>query len=64
MDEKYSIGGLKYRAYVVMVMGDKQVVWPVHSRDAAGKVQIRILSETESLNIGNAATEDSGSNIY
>ena len=35
-----------------------------YSRDSDGKVQIRTLSEKEmSLDIGNAATEDSGSNI-
>jgi len=36
----------------------------IYSRDSDGKVQIRTLSDKEmSLDIGNAATEDSGSNI-
>ena len=36
----------------------------ISSRDSDGKVQIRTLSDKElSLDIGNAATEDSASNI-
>ena len=61
-DEKYSIGGLKYRAYVASLSASP--TFHVYTPDSGGSTQIRALTEEEqSRDIGNAATKDSGSNI-